>query len=69
MQHLHKTYTAFDVYDQLAIKNVFPGGSAAGHTVTITLGGVSGVSAQAIVIWRERNVWKRHTLDTILPVS
>jgi len=43
------------------------GATVGSGTLSLSIGGVTGVSARAIVIWRERNVWKRHTLDTILP--
>lgn len=44
-------------------------GVATGTTVpfTLTIGAVSGVSAQAVVIWRDRDIWKEQTLDTVLP--
>jgi type II secretory pathway pseudopilin PulG len=50
------------VEDQI---NLLTGGTAP-TSVAITFQSVAGVSAQAVVIWRERNVWKKHTLDTIL---
>lgn len=48
-------------YVQVAMPNDYD------STKPVTIGSVRGVSANAIVVWRENDQWKRRIVDTLLP--
>ena len=49
-----------NLYDPTKFENPVPPGS------TVTFSAVRGLSARAVVAWKERNQWKEHSVDAVL---